>query len=92
MSALVWVGRVVFAVIWGAMLANLVWPFPGKGYALFLILLFLLIALHLLQLLMFATVYREHIQWRRGDYWQILLFGVIGWLAIVQAQPKRKAS
>ncbi|WP_258239754.1 DUF1145 domain-containing protein [Pseudidiomarina homiensis] len=92
MSALVWVGRVVFAVIWGAMLANLVWPFPGKGYALFLILLFLLIALHLLQLLMFATVYREHIQWRRGDYWQILLFGVIGWLAIVQVQPKRKAS
>ncbi|RUO50364.1 DUF1145 domain-containing protein [Pseudidiomarina aquimaris] len=90
MSALVWIGRVVFAVIWGAMLANLVWPFPGKGYALFLILLFLLIALHLLQLLMFATVYREHIQWRRGDYWQILLFGVIGWLAIVQAQPQRK--
>lgn len=92
MSALVWVGRIVFAVIWGAMLANLVWPFPGKGYALFLILLFLLIALHLLQLMMFATVYREHIQWRRGDYWQILLFGVIGWLAIVQAQPQRKAS
>jgi putative membrane protein len=92
MSALVWVGRIVFAVIWGAMLANLVWPFPGKGYALFLILLFLLIALHLLQLMMFATVYREHIQWRRGDYWQILLFGVIGWLAIVQAQSKRKAS
>lgn len=90
MSALVWIGRVVFAVIWGAMLANLVWPFPGKGYALFLILLFLLIALHLLQLLMFATVYREHIQWRRGDYWQVLLFGVIGWLAIVQAQPQRK--
>ncbi|WP_417690533.1 DUF1145 domain-containing protein [Pseudidiomarina sp.] len=92
MSALVWIGRIVFAVIWGAMLANLVWPFPGKGYALFLILLFLLIALHLLQLLMFATVYREHIQWRRGDYWQILLFGVIGWLAIVQAQPQRKQS
>tara|TARA_Y100001973_G_C5015336_1_gene240430 strand:+ start:257 stop:535 length:279 start_codon:yes stop_codon:yes gene_type:complete len=92
MSALVWVGRIVFAVIWAAMLANLVWPFPGKGYALFLILLFLLIALHLLQLMMFATVYREHIQWRRGDYWQILLFGVIGWLAIVQAQSKRKAS
>lgn len=90
MSALVWVGRIVFAVIWGAMLANLVWPFPGKGYALFLILLFLLIALHLLQLLMFATVYREHITWRRGDYWQILLFGVIGWLAIVQAQPQRQ--
>lgn len=92
MSALVWIGRSVFAVIWGAMLANLVWPFPGKGYALFLILLFLLIALHLLQLLMFATVYREHIVWRRGDYWQILLFGVIGWLAIVQAQPQRKQS
>ncbi|RUO63045.1 DUF1145 domain-containing protein [Pseudidiomarina insulisalsae] len=91
MSALVWVGRFVFAIIWGAMLANLVWPFPGKGFALFLILLFILIALHLLQLMMFATVYREHIQWRRGDYWQILLFGVIGWLAIVQAQPQRKA-
>ncbi|MFC0446036.1 DUF1145 domain-containing protein [Pseudidiomarina halophila] len=90
MSALVWVGRLAFAVIWGAMLANIVWPFPGKGFPLFLILLFVLVALHLLQLLMFTTVYREHIQWRRGDFWQIFLFGVIGWLAIVQAQPGRK--
>ena len=90
MSWLVWVGRSVFAIIWGAMLTNLVWPFPGKGFALFLILLLVLLGLHLLQLMMFATVYREHIQWRRGDYWQIVLFGVIGWLAIVQAQPKRQ--
>ncbi|MDN7125598.1 DUF1145 domain-containing protein [Pseudidiomarina sp. 1APP75-32.1] len=90
MSALVWVGRSVFAIIWGAMLANIVWPFPGKGFPLFLILLFILVTLHLLQLLMFATVYREHIQWRRGDYWQIILFGVVGWLAIVQDQPHRQ--
>ncbi|MGQ4276806.1 DUF1145 domain-containing protein [Pseudidiomarina sp. E22-M8] len=90
MNALVWVGRLVFAVIWGAMLANIIWPFPGKGFPLFLILLLVLVALHLLQLLMFTTVYREHIQWRRGDFWQIFLFGVVGWLAIVQAQPRRK--
>ncbi|CAB0150682.1 hypothetical protein PSI9734_01125 [Pseudidiomarina piscicola] len=89
MKVLVWLGRLLFAIVWGAMLGNLVWPFPGKGFALFLILLFVLIALHLLQLMMFATVYREHIQWRRGDYWQILLFGVVGWLAIVQDQPQR---
>ncbi|MBY6064060.1 DUF1145 domain-containing protein [Pseudidiomarina sediminum] len=90
MTTTIWLGRGLFAIVWGAMIANLVWPFPGKGFALFLILLFLLLCLHLVQLLMFATVYREHIQWRRGDYWQIVAFGVIGWMAIVQAQAKRQ--
>lgn len=89
MGIAVWLGRLVFAIIWGVMLANLVWPFPGKGFAFFLLLTFILVVLHLLQLLMFATVYKEHIQWRRGDYWQIILFGVVGWLAIVRAQPQR---
>lgn len=89
MGIAVWIGRLVFAVIWGVMFANLVSPFAGKGFAFFLFLTVLLIALHLIQLLMFATVYQKHIQWRRGDYWQIILFGVIGWLAIVRAQPAR---
>ncbi|PHR65041.1 DUF1145 domain-containing protein [Pseudidiomarina marina] len=89
MGIAVWLGRLIFAVIWGVMLANIVAPFEGKGFAFFLFLMVLLIALHLLQLLMFATVYKEHIQWRRGDYWQIIFFGVIGWLAIVRAQPTR---
>ena len=92
MGIAVWLGRLVFAIIWGVMLANLVSPFAGKGFAFFLFLMVLLIALHLIQLLMFATVYKEHIQWRRGDYWQIVLFGVIGWLAIVRAQPARTAN
>jgi len=92
MGLAVWLGRLIFAVIWGVMLANLVSPFAGKGFAFFLFLMVLLIALHLIQLLMFATVYKEHIQWRRGDYWQIVLFGVIGWLAIVRAQPARTAA
>lgn len=92
MGLAVWLGRLIFAVIWGVMLANLVSPFAGKGFAFFLFLMVLLIALHLIQLLMFATVYKEHIQWRRGDYWQIVLFGVIGWLAIVRAQPARNAA
>ncbi|PWW09335.1 MULTISPECIES: DUF1145 domain-containing protein [Pseudidiomarina] len=90
MSMAVWAGRLLFALVWGAMLANLVWPFPGKGFALFLILMMVLIAVHLLQLLMFVTVYKEHILWRRGDYWQIVIFGIIGWLAIVQSQPQRQ--
>ncbi|WP_417664223.1 DUF1145 domain-containing protein [Pseudidiomarina donghaiensis] len=92
MGIAVWLGRLVFAIIWGVMLANIVSPFAGKGFAFFLFLMVLLIALHLIQLLMFATVYKEHIQWRRGDYWQIVLFGVIGWLAIVRAQPARTAN
>ncbi|MGI0154051.1 MULTISPECIES: DUF1145 domain-containing protein [Idiomarinaceae] len=90
MSMAVWAGRLLFALVWAAMLANLVWPFPGKGFALFLILMMVLIAVHLLQLLMFVTVYKEHILWRRGDYWQIVIFGIIGWLAIVQSQPQRQ--
>ncbi len=90
MSIAVWFGRVLFALVWGAMFANLVWPFPGKGFALFLILMMILVAVHLLQLLMFTTVYKTMIQWRRGDYWQIVLFGIIGWLAIMQAQPQRQ--
>ncbi len=89
MGTAVWLGRFVFAIIWGVMLANLVAPFPDKLFAFFLFLMVLLIALHLIQLLMFATVYKDHMQWRRGDYWQIVLFGVIGWLAIVRAQPAR---
>lgn len=85
----IWLGRILFVGVWGAMIANLIWPFPGKGFALFIILLCLLVVLHLLQLLMFTTVYREHIQWRRGDYWQIFLFGTIGWWAILKAQNAR---
>ncbi|KFZ31123.1 hypothetical protein IDSA_06500 [Pseudidiomarina salinarum] len=90
MSISVWLGRILFALVWGALLANLVWPFPGKGFALFLILLFVLLAIHLLQLLMFVTVYGDKIKWSRGDYWQIIVFGVIGWLAILQKQPRQK--
>lgn len=89
MNAAIWLGRALFALVWGAMLANLVWPFPGKGFAIFLVLLMILLAVHLLQLLMFRTVYGSQIQWRRGDNWQIVLFGVVGWLAILQAQPQR---
>jgi putative membrane protein len=74
------------------MLANLVWPFPGKGYALFLILLLILVAVHLLQLLMFRTVYASQLQWRAGDAWQIVAFGVVGWMAILQAQAQRQSN
>lgn len=90
MSAAIWLGRFLFALVWGALLANLVWPFPGKGFALFLILLMVLLAIHLLQLLMFASAYRHLVQWRRGDYWQIVLFGIVGWFAVLNAQPKRE--
>lgn len=92
MGAAVWLGRFIFAGIWSVMFANLVSPFPGKGFPFFLLLMGILIVLHLLQLLMFTTVYKDHIHWRRGDYWQVFIFGVIGWLAIVRAQPTRKAS
>jgi putative membrane protein len=74
------------------MLANLVWPFPGKGYALFLILLLILVAVHLLQLLMFRTVYASQLQWRASDAWQIVAFGVVGWMAILQAQAQRQSN
>lgn len=90
MSISVWLGRILFALVWGALLANLVWPFPGKGFALFLILLLVLLAIHLLQLLMFVTVYGDKIKWSRGDYLQIIVFGVIGWLAVLQKQPRQK--
>ncbi|MDX1706353.1 DUF1145 domain-containing protein [Pseudidiomarina sp.] len=89
MSISVWLGRILFALVWGALLANLVWPFPGKGFALFLILLFVLLAIHLLQLLMFVTVYGDKIKWQRGDYLQVIVFGVIGWLAVLQKQPRQ---
>jgi putative membrane protein len=68
-----------------------VWPFPGKGYALFLILLLILVAVHLLQLLMFRTVYATQLQWRRGDSWHIIIFGIVGWMTILHAQPQRQA-
>lgn len=90
MSAAIWLGRALFALVWGAMLANLVWPFPGKGYALFLILLLILVAVHLLQLLMFRTVYATQLQWRRGDSWHIVIFGIVGWMTILHAQPQRQ--
>lgn len=92
MNAAIWLGRALFAMVWGAMLANLMWPFPGKGYALFLILLLILVAVHLLQLLMFRTVYASQLQWRAGDSWQIVVFGVVGWMAIIQAQAQRQTN
>lgn len=79
----IWFGRFVFAIFWGILLANIVWPFAGKAYAVFLILLVVLILLHLLQLAMFAGVYKPLIDWRRGDSWQIIFSGIVGWMAII---------
>ncbi|RUO78689.1 DUF1145 domain-containing protein [Pseudidiomarina taiwanensis] len=90
MSYAVFFGRLIFALVWGAMLANFIWPFPGKAYAVFIILFAVLLSLHALQTLLFIGVYKQHVEWRRSDYLQILLFGVIGWLAIMQAQPSRR--
>ncbi len=89
MGIAVWIGRAIFIVIWGVLAANIVAPFPGKWFAFFLMLTAIVIILHAIQLLMFVTVYKPHLQWRRGDYWQILLFGVVGWMAIMRAQAKR---
>ena len=92
MGIAVWLGRVIFAIIWGVLAANIVAPFPGKWFAFFLLLTAILVILHAIQLLMFVTVYKPHLQWRRGDYWQVIFFGVVGWMAIMRAQPQRIAS
>jgi len=86
----IWFGRAVFAVIWGVLLANLVWPFGGGAFAVFLVLLGLLVLMHLMQLLMFASTYKHTITWQRGDYWQIVLFGIVGWLAIMHRQSQHQ--
>lgn len=91
MSIAVFLGRILFALVWGAMIANLVWPFPGKAYPVFIILFAVLVSLHALQTLIFIGMYKAHVIWRRSDYLQIMLFGVVGWMVIMQAQPKRQA-
>lgn len=88
MSFGVWLGRVIFAGLWAVLLANLVWPFPGSAFPVFLLLLGILVLMHLMQLAMFVATYRQTITWRRGDYWQIFFFGIVGWLALMQRQQR----
>lgn len=82
----IWLGRFIFTVIWAVLLANVVWPYQGSAYGVFLLLLGILVIMHLLQLGMFVATYKHTINWRRGDYWQIMLFGIVGWLAIMHRQ------
>lgn len=90
MSFGVWFGRVIFAGIWAVLIANIIWPFAGSAYGIFLILTGIVLIMHLLQLGMFVAMYKDMVTWQRGDYLQIIAFGIVGWLAIMQRTNKAK--
>lgn len=87
MNLAIWAGRCVFAVIWLIIIAGLLMPMAANSKWLLVFLLVVLLIMHGLLLAIFVAVYRQQITWRRGDYWQILLFGIIGWLALLRRPP-----
>lgn len=84
MRAVIIIGQVIFSLIWILLLANLVAPFPGQAFGLFVLLLGILVVLHLLQMLIFYAAFHAHVHPTGKDYGAIFLFGVIGWMMVLQ--------
>jgi putative membrane protein len=67
--------NVLMIVIWGILLVNLFFPFPGKVAIAFNLLLAFTFIMHLLQLLLIYGAFAKQLQLTKADVWEIFLFG-----------------
>jgi putative membrane protein len=62
--------------IWGFLIGNLFFPFPGQAALLFYMLLGLIAVMHLIQLLLIYGAFSEKIKLTKTDALQVFIFGV----------------
>lgn len=95
MGIVITLGKLVFAVIWLALISVLfgVWgELSSQAYGLVGLLGAVMVIMHLLLLGIFVAVMKPQMQWRKGDGWQILLFGVFAWLTIFKRTNDAQSS
>jgi len=68
--------KVLMLLIWGLLIVNLFYPFPGKAEIVFYLLLAFVIFMHLIQLLMIYGAFAEKLRLTKSEMLQIFLFGV----------------
>lgn len=62
--------------IWGFLIGNLFFPFPGQAALLFYIFLGLISVMHIMQLLLIYGAFAEKLKLTKADALQVFFFGV----------------
>ena len=68
--------KAVMILIWGLLISNLFFPFPGKAEIVLYLLLGFVIFMHLIQLLMIYGAFSEKLKLTKSEAGQIFIFGV----------------
>ena len=63
-------------LIWGVLLANLIFPFPDKIATVFQLLLAFIFVIHLIQLLIVHFAFSKNLKLTKSENWQIFIFGI----------------
>ena len=68
--------KLLMLIIWGLLLSNLVFPFPGKMAVVFYLLLGFIFFMHLIQLLVIYGAFSERLKLTKAEALQVFIFGV----------------
>lgn len=68
--------KLLMVIIWGLLLSNLFFPFPGKMAIVFYLLLGFIFFMHLIQLLVIYGAFSEKLKLTKSEALQIFIFGV----------------
>lgn len=92
MRWIIYIGQAVFIGLWAVLIANLIWPFPGKAFALFTLLLLIVTLMHLVNVLLFMGMVQGRVRPDKKDYWNVFVFGIIGWLMALRRHQQPPAT
>ncbi|HEY7864982.1 MAG TPA: DUF1145 domain-containing protein [Psychromonas sp.] len=76
MNYFITAGKLLMLTIWGLLISNLFFPFPGQAAVLFYILLGLISVMHIIQLLLIYGAFSEKLKLTKADALQVFIFGV----------------
>lgn len=76
MNYLINFAKILMLLIWGLLIANIFFPFPGKAEVIFYFLFGFVIFMHLIQLLMIYGAFSEKLKLTKSEALQIFVFGV----------------
>jgi putative membrane protein len=68
--------KVLMAIIWGLLITNLVFPFPGKAAMAFYFLLGFVVVMHAIQLLVIYGAFAEKLKLSKKEGVELFFFGV----------------
>jgi putative membrane protein len=68
--------KILMVIIWGLLIANLVFPFPGKAAMAFYFLLAFVVVMHAIQLLVIYGAFAEKLNLSKKEGIELFFFGV----------------